>query len=65
MFISGEEDPCIGGEKNFKAAMTSMREAGFERVSGKMYKTLRHEIFNEEEKYEVFQDVLNFIEDNV
>ena len=65
LFISGEEDPCIGGEKNFKAAMASMREAGFESVSGKMYETLRHEIFNEEEKYEVFQDVLNFIEDNV
>jgi alpha-beta hydrolase superfamily lysophospholipase len=65
MFISGEEDPCIGGEKNFNAAMASMRSAGYEKTYGKMYKTLRHEIFNEEEKYEVFQDVLNFIEDNI
>jgi alpha-beta hydrolase superfamily lysophospholipase len=65
MFISGECDPCIDGAENFRKAMESVKSGGYVKVQGKLYDTLRHEIFNEKEKITVFQDVLNFLEDNL
>lgn len=65
MFISGECDPCIDGAENFRKAMESVKSGGYVKVQGKLYETLRHEIFNEKEKITVFQDVLNFLEDNL
>ncbi|MBQ0001566.1 MAG: alpha/beta fold hydrolase [Clostridiales bacterium] len=62
LFISGEDDPCRGNNELFGKAVKSMRRAGYQRVKGKLYPGMRHEILNEREKEKVFKDVLIFLE---
>ena len=61
-FIAGADDPVIVSEKKWRAAVEFFREIGYKEVSGKLYKGMRHEILNEEEKGIVYQEVLAFIE---
>lgn len=61
LFLGGEKDPCIGGRKNFSRAMGHMRSCGYGFVWGKLYKKMRHEILNEFNKEEVFEDIYKFI----
>lgn len=60
LVISGEDDPCTGGEKKFKEIVTFIKQLGYCNIKSKLYKEMRHEIFNETEKLEVWQDVLEF-----
>ncbi len=57
-FVSGSEDPVLGGAKNFDKAIEFMKKVGYEQVSGKLYQGLRHEIHNEIENEEVLADLL-------
>ena len=57
-FISGENDPCMVSEAAFISAVNHMKKMGYENVSYKLYKGLRHEILNEKTNGEVFKDIL-------
>ena len=46
--------------KWFKA-IEFLRKVGYENVSGKLYKGLRHEIFHDVDKDEVLADLLAFL----
>ena len=39
-----------------------LTNVGYQNIESKLYNSLRHEIFNEDEYNEIYQDVLNFIE---
>ena len=54
-FYSGADDPCAPDEKGFRAAMESMRRAGYSDVQGSMFPGMRHEILNEKDREKVFE----------
>ncbi len=65
LFLSGEDDPCTIDPAHFAAAMDSVRRAGYVDISGKMYPGMRHEILNETGKLEVYEDILNWMEQKI
>lgn len=60
--IAGSDDPVIGNEKLFKRLKEFLTNVGYQNIESKLYNSLRHEIFNEDDYNEIYQDVLNFIE---
>lgn len=60
--ISGEDDPCTGGEKGRNASIDKLRGQGFSMVQVKTYPKMRHEILKEKEKDVVISDIIKFIE---
>lgn len=61
-FVAGSDDIMIVDELKWLKAIEFLRDVGYERVSGKLYEGMRHEIHNEIGKEEVFEDLLQFIE---
>ncbi len=61
LFISGEEDPCIGGEKGLSDSISRIKQAGYQKVKSIVYPGLRHEILNETEKDQVIDDVIEWL----
>lgn len=64
LFLGGLDDPCIGGEDKFEEELECMRKVGYEDVHGKMYNGMRHEICNETRKEVVYQDIVDFLQQN-
>lgn len=62
MFISGGDDPCRISDKKWQEAVNHLKSAGFHNIFSKMYPEMRHELFNEIGKEEVFMDILKFLE---
>ena len=60
-FISGAVDPCMGSRKMFSRASELFVRAGYNKVSLKLYPSMRHEILNEKGKQEVWEDLLEYI----
>lgn len=60
-FVSGSDDAVLGNELKWFQAIEFLRKRGYENVSGKLYKGLRHEIFHDVDKDEVLADLLTFI----
>ena len=61
LLIAGSDDPVIQNEKKFIELKEFLKDIGYKNIKSKLYKNLRHEILNEKEKSEVYNDVLNFI----
>lgn len=61
-FVSGSEDIMLGDELQWFKSVEFLRGVGYERVTGKLYKGMRHELHNEFGKEEFFNDLLRFIE---
>jgi len=57
-FISGEDDPCFIAPKKFNQAVENMKKVGYVDVTSKLYPHMRHEILNEIDKQQVWDDVL-------
>lgn len=64
LFISGDQDPVGEMGKGVKKAYNAFKDAGLKDVKIKLYKGLRHEILNEKEHEEVYEDVLNWLDDH-
>lgn len=62
LFLAGREDPCIINETHFKKAIDNLKQAGYQKVTGKLYERMRHEILNEKERRQVYKEVLSFVE---
>lgn len=60
-FVSGSDDAVMGNEMKWFKAIEFLRKVGYENVSGKLYKGLRHEIFHDVDKDEVLADLLAFL----
>lgn len=61
-FLSGEGDPCAVDRKSFANSVKFLRDRGYQNVSAKMYKGMRHEVLNDTIKSTVYNDILNFVE---
>lgn len=62
LFISGEDDPVGDFGKGVKKAVSAFHEVGMRDVECILYPECRHELINELNKDEIFQDVLEWIE---
>ena len=58
---SGEEDPVGGYGKLVKRLFNLYKEIGVNDVQMKLYPGLRHEILNEVNKNEVYEDLLSWL----
>lgn len=61
-FVAGEEDPVGNYGKGVKQAYESYRKAGIQDMTIKLYKGMRHEILNEDDREEVYRDLLGWLE---
>lgn len=61
LFLSGEDDPCMGGPSGLDKAVCAVRDAGCRNVRIKTYPAMRHEILNEIGKERVWQDIYDYM----
>ena len=59
--VTGEEDPVTGGEKGLKDSIDSLRKVGYTNIRHIVYKGMKHEVLNEDNREIVYQDILNFL----
>lgn len=63
LFFSGTEDPVGNCAKGVRQAAESFRKAGVHSVHVRLYEGGRHEMLNERNKQQVYDDVLAWIEE--
>ena len=61
LFIAGSEDPVGPYGKGVEKAAAEFKKAGMINVACKLYPDCRHEILNELNKQEVYEDVANWL----
>lgn len=62
LLISGKDDPVGANGEMVKKAYDAMKKAQLISVEMKLYPDMRHEILNEFNKKEVYQDIVNWLE---
>ena len=62
LLISGENDPCTGGERGREDSEEVLLQAGFREITVVTLEGMRHEILNETKRDEVSRMILDFIE---
>ena len=62
LLISGEADPCTGGERGREDSEEVLLQAGFREIEVCTMDGMRHEILNENGREEVYRRILDFIE---
>ena len=62
LFIAGKEDPVGPYGKGVEKAAKEFRKAGMVRVTCKLYPDCRHEILNELNKQEVYEDIIQWLQ---
>ena len=60
LLISGDADPCTGGEKGRANSLSVLNKAGYEKIDVITLEHMRHEILNETEKEKVYKEILDF-----
>jgi len=65
LFISGEEDPVGGKGVGVKQAVKLFRDTGHTDVTLILYEGMRHEVLNEVNKAQVYQDIAEWIEERL
>ena len=64
-FVAGGDDPVGNYGKGVHACANAFRKAGMTDVSVRIYPLCRHEILNEINKEEIFEDILEWIEKKI
>lgn len=62
LLISGEDDPCTGGESGRQTSLKALRDSGFENIEVVTLDNMRHEILNEKDHDKAEQAILGFME---
>lgn len=60
-FISGKDDPCMLSEEKFFEAIKSLEDAGYRNITHKLYVGMRHEVLNETNKIQVWNDIADHL----
>lgn len=61
LFIAGGDDPVGGYGAGVRQAAAAFRNAGMQHVSERIYPLCRHEILNEINKQEVYEDIAHWL----
>ncbi len=62
LLISGEQDPVGGFGKGVRRVYKQLLSIGMKDVSMKLYPKARHELLNEINRQEVYEDLRNWME---
>jgi len=62
LFVSGEDDPVGSFGKEVKNSVDSLKNVGVHHIDMKLYPGDRHEILNELDKQQVYEDLLYWLE---
>lgn len=62
LFLAGKEDPVIGSPDEFQKTVQSLRDMGYTNVKSKLYPNMRHEILNEVNRRQVYEDIRTFLD---
>lgn len=65
LFVSGIDDPIGDFGKGVEKTVRGLRDRGFGRVDLKLYPDMRHEILNEDDRQQVFDDLLEWLEKTI
>ncbi len=65
LFVAGSEDPVGDFGIGVKLVENRFRKAGMERVTRKLYDTDRHEILNETDRGAVYEDLYNWLSEEI
>ena len=65
LFVSGEDDPVGNFGKGVADAAKSLKDVGCQNVDMKLYPNDRHEILNELDRDQVYEDLYNWLEDKL
>ena len=60
LFVSGDADPVGGNGKGVRQTVEAFRAAGLRNVRCKLYPDARHEMHHEQNRQELYEDVLAF-----
>ncbi|MDY2889664.1 MAG: alpha/beta hydrolase [Candidatus Caccosoma sp.] len=63
LMLRGDEDPCTGFDNGSKKSINVLKKAGFNNIKEIKYQNMRHEILNEANKNDVYNDVIKFLND--
>ena len=63
LFVSGKDDPVGGFGKGVEKVFAKYKEAGMQKLSLRFYEGDRHEILNETDREQVYEDLFQWIED--
>lgn len=64
-FVSGEDDPVGDYGKGVYSAIQSLKDVGCLNIDVKLYPNDRHEILNEFDKDQVYEDIYNWLEEKM
>ena len=62
LFVSGGDDPVGSFGKEVENSIRSLRDAGIKNIGYKLYLNDRHEILNELDKQDVYEDIYKWLE---
>lgn len=65
LFVSGNEDPVGNSGRGVKRVHNRYKRVGIKDVTLKLYENDRHEILNEIDRDEVYNDILEWLEDRI
>ena len=63
LLIAGEEDPCVGGEKERADSLDRLTRAGFRNIRVENLPGMRHEILNETDRDSAYRKILAFFDE--
>lgn len=63
LMLRGTEDSCTGGELGAHDSRKILLKAGFQNIRHIDYPKMRHEILNEKNKEQVYEDILKFYQE--
>lgn len=61
LMLAGEDDPCRGNDAGFEDSLKTLQDAKYTNIKTKLYSNMRHEILNEKDHKEVYNDILKFL----
>lgn len=64
-FLSGQEDPVGGMGRGVEQVVRMFQDAGYRDLSLHLYPGARHELFHEQNRREVWADLLDWLEDRL
>ena len=65
LLISGDKDPVGGFGSGVRQVYRRLQRAGVRQVEMKLYPGARHELLNETNREEVYQDILSWLEERI
>ena len=65
LLVSGSDDPVGNFEKGVKEVYKAYKDCGLEDVEMKFYPTDRHEILNELDREQVYEDILKWLDQKI